>query len=208
MTPIECFRLYVALKLHFTSARYDFKKYFGKVAVPLASFQSRRDRWFFESLANKYSKEKILGIFIANFAYRDGVLNFEAIQDKEYLDVYNEWCSNTQGLSYKFSQDIKKIGDIEAAIDVPAPWQHPELLKMVLRKHIALETVIVLDALTHCFYIWDARLTDRIVWPSLRFKWDKYAALLKFDKDKMAGILLSYAAENDIIIHGINVGAI
>lgn len=46
MTPFECFNLYHALKLHFTSD-YDFIKYNGKTNVSIKSFEKEEIDLYF-----------------------------------------------------------------------------------------------------------------------------------------------------------------
>ena len=66
MTDFEVYKIYLALKLHFSSD-YDYIKYNGKVNASLASYQKRKDQFFFKKLARIYNKEQIEHFFVSNF---------------------------------------------------------------------------------------------------------------------------------------------
>ena len=51
MTPFETYKLFLAIKAHFTNPKYDFFKYNGKVSASLDSFNRRRDKFHFAKLA-------------------------------------------------------------------------------------------------------------------------------------------------------------
>ena len=53
MTGFEVYKMYLALKQHFTKQDYDYFKYRGKVRANEKSFEQRRDRYFFKKLATK-----------------------------------------------------------------------------------------------------------------------------------------------------------
>ncbi|NDG31210.1 hypothetical protein EB118_14210, partial [bacterium] len=66
MEAIEAYRIYLALKHHFTLDNYDYFKYNKKTKVTLDSFLKRKDRIFFAKLGNR--KDKYLEDFlVANF---------------------------------------------------------------------------------------------------------------------------------------------
>ena len=48
MTGFEVYKMYLALKQHFTKSDYDYFKYEGKVRANENSFEQRRDRYFFK----------------------------------------------------------------------------------------------------------------------------------------------------------------
>ena len=63
MTGFEVYKMYLALKQHFTKDNYDYQKYNGKVSASEKSFEERRDRFFFKKLATKHLRERYLGVF-------------------------------------------------------------------------------------------------------------------------------------------------
>ena len=69
MTGFEVYKMYLALKNHFTTDTYDYVKYRGKVNASEKAFEERRDRYFFKKLATKYDGSEVLNYFVANFMH-------------------------------------------------------------------------------------------------------------------------------------------
>ena len=53
MTSYDAYRLYLAVKLHFTTPNYDFFRHNAKVNSSLNSFLKRNDRFLFHKLTTK-----------------------------------------------------------------------------------------------------------------------------------------------------------
>ena len=97
MTGFEVYKMYLALKNHFTKPDYDYVKYRGKSRASEKSFEQRNDRYFFKKLATKFSDADMLDYFVANFVC-DGkgyLRNFS-------LDIYQQWKSLQESFTYKF----------------------------------------------------------------------------------------------------------
>ena len=104
MTGFEVYKMYLALKQHFTRDNYDYQKYNGKVSASEKAFEERRDRFFFKKLATKYSEKDILGYFVANFVS----------DPKGYIgsfsrDVYTKWKIHQESFTYKFKEDVNVL---------------------------------------------------------------------------------------------------
>ena len=65
----DVYKIYLAVKLHFTTDSYDYHKYEGKVNCKLETFTKNNARYFFHKLGTKYSKDDILDFFVANFLF-------------------------------------------------------------------------------------------------------------------------------------------
>ena len=183
MTGFEVYKMYLALKQHFTKENYDFYKYNGKVRANEKSFEERRDRYFFKKLATKYSGAKLLGYFVANFVNNP----------KGYLrsfsdDIYTDWKIHQESFTYKFKQDVNTLLDqssfpYQEAFDRIfrlEPGKHPSVLRSYLSQDISLETLVVFE---HCLGFvsdFDRVLTDPI-WKETRLKILKYKPFLSID---------------------------
>ena len=66
MTDFDVYKIYLALKLHFTS-EYDYIKYNGKVNATLTSYNKRKDHFFFKKLSRIYNKEQVEHFFVSNY---------------------------------------------------------------------------------------------------------------------------------------------
>ena len=113
MTGFEVYKMYLALRMHFTNDKYDYIKYRGKVNASEKSFEERRDRYFFKKLATKYEDNEILNYFVANFMH-DPKGYIKSFTD----DNYTSWKIKQESFSYKFRQEVDFI-----LTDFDAPYQ-------------------------------------------------------------------------------------
>lgn len=186
MKPFEAYTTYLAVKNHFERDGYDYFKYHGKVPAKVESFYGRRDRYFFEKLARR---ENLVEFLVANFLENDK--NYARdLTHEEAERVYRDWSKRTSGLTYQFQQDLDKIDDLKAAIAVK-DGQHPPLLKMMMKKTVTPETVLIIDSFVRFIDVWDEKLDDNLVWPSVKKRLVKYRPFFKFDRDKFKEILLN-----------------
>ncbi len=59
MNGFEVYKLYLAIKLHFTSDSYNYFTFNGKTRTTLQSFEKRRDKYFFKKLATKFNQDEL-----------------------------------------------------------------------------------------------------------------------------------------------------
>lgn len=189
-TTKDAFDLYVyylALKRHFTSD-YDFFKYQGKVKVSPDAFENRRDKFFFYKLSKRSdAKEYLLAVMSDNpDVWIGDILN----NDKAEAH-YSEWKKVQQSLLYTFQRDINTLDDDFDSNLLTDDGQHPKLLKMYLSKKIRSETLIMINEVTNVFNYWDKKLVDKVLWPDIKKRCEKYRPFLSVDKTKIKTILLN-----------------
>ena len=63
MTPFEAFKMYIAVKQHFSVSSYDYFKYNGKSRVSQNTFDTRKDKYSFYKLSKQ---ENVLDFLVAN----------------------------------------------------------------------------------------------------------------------------------------------
>jgi hypothetical protein len=197
VTGFEVYKMYLALKNHFTKPDYDYVKYRGKTRASEKSFEQRNDVYFFKKLATKYSGETMLDYFVANFIF----------DSKGYLrnfsnDIYTQWKVHQESFTYKFKQDIDLLLE-----DVGFPYEenfdnlfhakrgkHPILLKRYYASEINLETLVVFD---HCLQYIDR--VDKVLvdpmWKDTKLKVQKYQPFLRIDCKKYKKIILDTIRE-------------
>jgi len=141
MEAYDAYKIYHALKLHFTS-NYDYAKYHGKANVSVDSFLKRKDRPFFGRVARKY-KDDTKDFFISNFIVnpKGWVGNFN---DEHYLN----WKKRNQSLKYNYKSELTELfNKVETFDDIFASeGQHPLLLKQFMSKKTSMETVAILES--------------------------------------------------------------
>lgn len=189
MEAYEVYRLYMAIKLHFTSDSYDISKTKGKVRECRNAFLKRKDIFAFRKLGEKYSKLEIINFLVANFIRGD---KYGGVFDREAEEVYEQWKIRQQKLSYIYTQDIitilnesEKTGQDPFA---PSNGMHPIVVRLYLGGKISLETLIILDKLFDFRYSNDNSLQLDFVWKDVSLLIKKYRIFVKIDKEKYMSI--------------------
>lgn len=189
-TGYEAFRLFHALKLHFTT-NYDFVKYHGKIKLSKDTFEKRADRFHYYRLSRKYRSEELFRFLLANFLKKDNVWIGELFQD-DAVQCHKKWEQLTQSLSYIFSNEIEtafnKVENLEDLLIV-IDGQYPLLYNLYLRNEVSMETVIILNDILGFFPMWSKKVVDDILFPKFIFVCEKYKPFLSYDLNKMRNIV-------------------
>ena len=182
VTPFETYQSYLSMKSHFTNPKYDYFKYGGKCRATMASFNKRKDKYWFEKTSRKYSDEQILNFLLANFVITDNPQNLwigEIINSGERN--YAEWMRRKQSLTYLFKEQLNKLlseNDLETVFNCSKG--HPPLLKKYLGGEISLETLTILEKVFSFRKNFDKKLDDP-VWESVSLKIEKYISFLNIN---------------------------
>ncbi len=182
MTPFETYQTYLSMKSHFTNRKYDFFKYGGKSRATMASFNKRKDKYWFEKTSRKYSDEEVLNFLLANFVSTDNPQNLwigEIINSGERN--YSQWMKRKQSLTYLFKEQSNELlfnKNLNEVFDCSKG--HPPVLKKYLGGEISLETFIILEKVFSFVKKFDKKLTDP-VWESVSLKIKKYIPFLNIN---------------------------
>lgn len=146
MDSFDVYKIYLALKLHFTNKNYDVVKYNGKVKASEKSFLKRNDGIFFKKLAKKYSREEIVDYFIATFIVSGSTIHLSNEADRRY----EEWKTRKSKREYLFERDIAKIILEMEKREVSNPFveknlQHPLTFQLYYANMINIETMVITD---------------------------------------------------------------
>jgi len=185
------YKQYVALKNHFTSPYYDYFKYGGAVKAGRSTFEKRNDKFFFCKLAKK---KDVRGFLIANFVDNTRWIG-DVVTDSNGDKVYSQWLGRQQSLQYVFENDLEKLDSNFDSNVVVTDGQYPKLLKIALRKEVAVETVVILNSLCKFFKHWSRNIEDQIIWPSFKFKCNKYKPFIEFDQERFKKIVVDKFSE-------------
>jgi len=182
VTPFETYQTYLSMKSHFTNHKYDFFKYGGKSRATMASFNKRKDKYWFEKTSRKYSDEEVLNFLLANFVSTDNPQNLwigEIINSGERN--YSQWMKRKQSLTYLFKEQSNELLSNKNLNEVfDCSKGHPPVLKKYLGGEISLETFIILEKVFSFVKKFDKKLTDP-VWESVSLKIKKYIPFLNIN---------------------------
>tara|TARA_Y100000114_G_scaffold62986_1_gene57732 strand:- start:767 stop:1372 length:606 start_codon:yes stop_codon:yes gene_type:complete len=198
VTPFETYQTYLSMKSHFTNPKYDFFKYGGKSRATMASFNKRKDKYWFEKTSRKYSDQQILDFLLANFVTTDNPQNLwigEIINSGERN--YSEWMKRKQSLTYLFKEQSSELlfkNDLNEVFDC-SKRKHPVVLKKYLGGEISLETLTILEKIFSFVKNFDKKLKDP-VWESVSLKIKKYVPFININVFHYKKIL------KEVINHG------
>ena len=199
MTAFDCYKTYLAFKNHFTKDNFDYFKYGGKTNASVASFNKRKDRYFFEKMSRQRKDDEIVNYFTAIFSQCDDpqrVWIGEIIQTGD--ERYKTWQKKVQSLSYLFRQEMENLlSDIHFnSVFETQDGKHPILVKEHLRNNVSIESLIILDAIVNYKKRFDGKLND-FVWKTISLRIDKYKPFLlnSIDIDKYKTTLRGIAIQ-------------
>ena len=185
-TPFEAYKLYTAIKNHFTTESYDYFKYNGKVRVLESTFESRKDKYQFYKLS-KHSDP--LTFLVANFSESSKIWVGDLFSNVEYDLRYNEYLRRKQTLTYIFNNDIDNLlENFDKNFEVEE-GNYPYLLNLLVRKKISKETFIIINDCVHFFGKWNKQIKDPVLWPQVALNCKKLYPFLEYDKAKYCDIL-------------------
>ena len=191
MEAYDAYKIYHALKLHFTSD-YDYNKYNGKANVSVDSFLKRNDRPFFGRVSRKY-KDDTKDFFISNFIVnpKGWVGNFN---EENYLN----WKKRNQSLKYNYKSElIELFHKVESFDEIfQGNGQHPLLLKQLMSKRISLETVSILESILGFCRGFDKEIEETIVWPDRKKLIKNYSNLLTIDVNEYRIVTMNLTKEH------------
>lgn len=184
-TPFEMFKLYSAIKYHFTTESYDYFKYNGKVKASEHSFETRKDKYMFYKLSKH---DDPLNFLVANFSENTKIWVGDLF-DAPYQQRYNDYLKRKQSLTYIFQNDIENLlEDFDSNFAVK-PGDYPYLLTLLTRKKISKETFIIIQDCVRFFAKWNQQITDTVLWPQIALNCKKLHPFLEYEKAKYCGIL-------------------
>jgi hypothetical protein len=194
-TGYGAYQLFLALRTHFTSNKYDFFQMHGKLRATKESYTKRNDRMFFEKLAKTYDPETLRDFYVANF-----------LEDKHYITELLDDTATTnlvkyqgrrQALSYNVSNDVDMVlrnGSCDAF--KTHSDQYPGVLVLYLQRRICMESLVVMNDFILFREKFDKYYDGDVIWPKVSLKMQKYRPFIKYDKERMKLILKERIDEN------------
>ena len=194
MTSYDAYKLYLAIKLHFTTANYDYFKHNAKVNSSLNAFLKRNDRFFFHKLATKYGDDLMM-YFVSNFVDRPKTWVGDLVRS-DGDTIYNKWRKYNESFSYNFRNDCVLIrnvidGDSIRFDDVfsVVGGQHPRMLRLLLSGKVSIQSVIIFDKILSFVNRWDKEIKETVIWPEKSFKIAKLRPFVNVNTTKCKFIM-------------------
>ena len=154
MEPFEVYKLYLALKLHFTTEKYDITKTRGAVKASEKAFLKRKDIIAMRKLARDYKKKEVIDLLVANFVSGD---KWGGMFDTQSSEIYKDWKTRKSRREYQFNQDVELIKLEMEKQSISNPFvadqgHHALVYRLYLGKKITIESLVLLDKLFDLSY--------------------------------------------------------
>ena len=166
MEAYDAYKIYHALKLHFTS-NYDYTKYNGK--------------------------DDTKDFFISNFIVnpKGWVGNFN---DENYLNWKKRNQSLKYNYKSELVELFHKVEAFDEIFH--SDGQHPLLLKQLMSKKTSIETVAILESLLGFCKRFDKQIQETIVWPDRKKLIINYSNLLTNDVNEYRVVTMQLIKEH------------
>jgi hypothetical protein len=200
MTPFEVYRHYLALRLHFTTDKYDAIKQQGRVRASEQAFAKRNDLLAIRRVSETYSDKDVVNFLVANFITGD---KWGGVFDTEAKERFLQWKKRVESLSYIFEKEIsllclemEKQGKVFTDIFICSKNEHPYILKSYLRGSVSIETLVILNTLYNFVDSLNMVLNNDLMWPDISRIIKKYTPFLTIKKDRYDRILRRAVGSN------------
>lgn len=183
------YKYYLALKLHFTTDKYDAIQQKGRVRASRESFNKRRDLFFIKRLAKKLPDSDVVNFLVANFVSGD---KWGGVFDAQAENRFKEWQAKVESISYIFEKELsyleleceKQRKEFSYIFEVEKN-RHPMILREFLGKSISIETLVILNDYNSFVDKFDKALYNDIIWNDISRLIKKYRPFLKYNKKKV-----------------------
>ena len=200
MDGFKAYRYYLAIKLHFTTDKFNVFQNRGNVRGTREAFNARNDRYIFEKLANKYSDDRdIIQFFVANFAYGSDNAIYAG---QEAEENYTEWIRRKQSITKIFIDDLAKLLTYiethklkHTALFNFTENEYPVTLNMFVGGKLAMETLRIIDDFTGIIDKWKENVSVKYIWENEMRRITKLTGFVKYDKIKVEKIYNHFLEE-------------
>jgi len=145
MNGFKAFKYYMALRLHFTTPKFNVFVNKGRVKGSHATFLLRNDSGLFERLSRLFNTDRELIQYIAsNFMYGNPNMVYDADQG---MENYKEYQRRKQSITKVFEDDLHTIVNSGSKYQDFGGHKIPDVIQLYLSKKITIETLVILDDL-------------------------------------------------------------
>jgi hypothetical protein len=178
MTPFDAYRMFTAVKLHFSSDSYDFFKYHGKVRVDETKFETRRDKYHYYKLTKRVDP---LLLTVVNL-FRNSNIWIGDLFTTENEKWYRDRKAVIQSIDYTVKSQMEEYDSLNDALNVRG-GDYPALLEGYRLNRVSPETLIIVNRINNgkVFDYWSDTISDPVVWPDLCHRLLKYEPFLVSD---------------------------
>jgi hypothetical protein len=178
MDAFQVYKLYQAVRLHFTNEKYDIIVHRGKMkhCSESAFYEKPGSRKFHFLSKQLADPQQAVQFFISCFAYDADVFDSTSADAAFFL-----WKKNKEMLTQLILDDIEQIGDITSALS----GDPCKLQQLVAGGHVNIETAVALNKFLNYSSSWK----NNFAYKGLAGKIEKLNAFVKFNESKVNEVL-------------------
>ena len=200
MDGFKAYRYYLAIKLHFTTDKFNVFENRGNVKGTREAFNARNDRYIFEKLATKMSEDReIIQFFVANFAYGKDTAIYAG---QEAEDNFVEWQKRKQSITKVFIDDLAtlmthlEVNKLKnTALFNFTDNEYPVALNMFIGGKITIETLRIIDDFLDIIKDWKNHPSVKYIWDDELRRVTKLNGFVRYDKEKLGKIFEHFKDE-------------
>ena len=202
MNGFKAYRYYVALKLHFTTDKFNVFENKGHVKGSYETFNARNDRHLFDKLARRFdSDQDLIQFMVSNFVYGNPNMVYN---QEEAEQNYTEWKRIKESITKLFQDDLNTL-ELEVQKNKYSLEQifnctnndFPIIIKLYLGKRINPQTISIISDIYEPIAEWKNDSTMALILENeLRILY-KIKGFFKYDKDKLSKIFSEFCTNFD-----------
>lgn len=201
ISPKGVFKLYLQYKQHF-AGKYDVVKYGWRMTVSDKAFESRRDKFFFKQLAEKFNLQQLSYIFVSNLSSNQDSWIGD-ISDADAISHYKKYVLDLRTMTDVFTDDVKniylfyqKLGKVNKFKNIfiyNDEIKSTYVLKLLQTGIISLETFMLLDSIFNLIEQHDEH--TNILWERYSIRLKAYKKLLIINKPELLKLFKQVLAD-------------
>ena len=203
MNGFKAYRYYLALKLHFTTDKFNVFENNGNVKGSFESFQARNDRHLFDKLARKFNTDReLIQFIVAQFVYNNPNFMYELEQADSN---YHEWIKVKESLTKVFKDDLnvlqleaEKNGYTLDELFNCTLNDFPVIIKLYLGKRITPQTMSIVTYMYEPAGEWLNNQTLALVLESEIRVLYKMHGFVKYDREKLQKVFKEFIENCDV----------
>ena len=198
ITGFRAYRYYMAVKLHFTTDKYNVFETRGNVKGSEEAFLARNDRYIFERIARKHQTDQnVIRYFVANAMYGNDACVYDESSAEDNLQ---EFTRRKESLTRIFENDLNEVVLQKEKNNLSRKQifefnldSYPLLLKMYIGKKVTVETMFILSKINGYLKMWSHN--SMLLWGDEIRRIEKCEGFVKFDAPKLSQIYASFIEE-------------
>ena len=110
LTGFTAYKIKQAVALHFSNDKYDCFQYNFKTRVSEKSYMGNRNKYHFDKIGEKFSKERDLARFFAAYEIQQISWIGEILRQPK---IYDQFLARQESLSYTYRNELERVMNLE-----------------------------------------------------------------------------------------------